>query len=356
MKLFSTYTLGSIELKNRVVMAPLTRSRAIGNVPNDLMAEYYGQRADIGLIITEGTAPSPNALGYPRIPGVFSDAQIDGWKKTTDAVHAKGGKIFLQMMHTGRIGHLDNLPDGAEVVGPGSATAPGEMYTDQNGQQPHTQPREMNQADIDQAIEEYAQAARNAIAAGFDGVEIHGANGYLIDQFLNPAINERTDEYGGSIENRIRFAVQVSEAVVNAIGADKTGIRISPYGAFNGTGQFPETDATYAALAAELDRLNLVYVHIVNHSSMGTPPVPESLYEGIRGAYNGTIILSGGYDKDRAESDLQAGNGHLVAFGRPALANPDLVHRMESGIELNQPDFGTFYTPGEKGYTDYASA
>jgi N-ethylmaleimide reductase len=356
MKLFSSYTLGKIELKNRVVMAPLTRSRAIGNVPNDLMAEYYAQRASNGLIITEGTAPSPNALGYPRIPGIFNDAQIAGWKKITDAVHSKGGKMFLQMMHTGRVGHIDNLPEGAEVVGPSATVAPGEMYTDQNGQQPHTMPREMTQADIDQAIEEFAQAARNAIAAGFDGVEIHGANGYLVEQFINTATNERTDKYGGSIENRIRFAVQVAKAVVKAVGADKTGIRLSPYGAFNGTGQYEEMDATYAALATELNKLNLVYLHLVNHSSMGTPPVPESLYNAVRGAYKGTIILSGGYDKARAESDLQAGNGHLVAFGRPALANPDLVHRMKNDLELNEPDYDTFYTPGEKGYTDYEVA
>ncbi|MEM0996544.1 MAG: alkene reductase [Bacteroidota bacterium] len=353
MQLFSTYKLGSLELKNRVVMAPMTRNRALGNIPSDLMAKYYGQRATAGLLITEGTAPSANGLGYARIPGLYSAAQVEGWKLVTQAVHDKGGRIFAQLMHTGRVGHPLNMEEGAEIVAPSPLANPGEMYTDQEGMQPHPVPREMTKADIDQAIAEFVNAAKNAIAAGFDGVEIHAANGYLVEQFINPGTNQRQDEYGGGIENRIRFVVEVAQAISAEIGGERTGIRLSPYGVFNGTAIYDELDATYAKLAEELNNIGVVYIHIVNHEAMGAPAVPESVREAIRGAYSGTIILSGGYEKARAESDLEAGKGHLVAFGRPLLANPDLVHRMEHDLELNQPDFGTFYTPGPQGYTDY---
>jgi len=352
--LFTPYKLGSVELSNRLVMSPMTRNRAIGNVPNDLMAEYYSQRAEAGLIITEGTSPSPNGLGYARIPGVFSPEQTEAWKKVTDAVHAKGGRIFLQMMHTGRIGHPSNLPSGAELIGPSLVAAPGQMWTDQDGPQDHPAPRAMEKADIEQTVEEFRKSALNAVAAGFDGVELHGANGYLIDQFLNPASNKRTDNFGGSPENRNRFALLVAQAVSGAIGKDRLGIRLSPYGVFNGMEQYPEIHAQYTALAAALSAY-AGYVHLVDHSAMGAPKPEKATVDAIRRAFTGTLILSGGYDLIRAEKDLEEKRGDLIAFGRPFLANPDFVQRLRSGDALNEPDQSTFYTPGEKGYTDYPS-
>jgi N-ethylmaleimide reductase len=351
--LFTPTQLGSLPLKNRIVMAPLTRSRAIGNLPNALMEQYYRLRADAGLIITEGTSPSPNGLGYARIPGLFDEEQVQGWRRVTDGVHQAGGKIFVQLMHTGRVGHPANLPAGASVVGPSAVAAPGEMWTDADGMQPHPVPREMSEADIAQSIAEYAAAAKLAMQAGFDGVELHAANGYLIDQFLNTASNQRKDRWGGSIENRIRFAVEVARATVAAIGAEGVGMRISPYGVFNGQVPDAEMDALYLRLIDELNALGLLYIHIVDHSAMGAPEVSPVLKAGIRAAFNGQYILSGGYDAARANADLDAQRGDLVAFGRPFISNPDLVAKLKSGQALVAPDFSTFYTPGEKGYTDY---
>ncbi|HAF45380.1 MAG: alkene reductase [Sideroxydans sp. GWF2_59_14] len=351
--LFTPTTLGKLQLKNRIVMAPLTRSRATGNVPNELMEKYYQQRADAGLIITEGTSPSPNGLGYARIPGMFSDAQVQGWKRVTDGVHAAGGKIFVQLMHTGRIGHPANLAAEAKIVAPSAVVAPGEMWTDSNGMQPHPAPAEMSESDIATAIAEYANASKRAIEAGFDGVELHGANGYLIDQFLNTATNQRTDKWGGSVENRIRFAVEVARASVAAIGADRVGMRISPYGAFNGTAPDAKMDVMYLKLVEAMNELGLVYIHIVDHSSMGAPEVSPELKAKIRVNFKGKYILSGGYDAARANADLDAQKGDLVAFGRPFISNPDLVQKLKNGTILTAPDFSTFYTPGEKGYTDY---
>ena len=352
--LFTSFKAASLQLSNRVVMSPLTRSRASqDNIPSALMAEYYGQRATAGLIITEGTSPSPNGLGYPRIPGLFNDAQVAGWKLVTDAVHSKGGKIFVQLMHTGRVTHVANLPAGAGVLGPSSDLCPGEMFTDSLGLQPHTAPRAMTQADITAAVDEYVQSARLAIVAGFDGVELHAANGYLIEQFLNANVNKRTDGYGGSIEGRDRFALEVARAVVAAIGADKVGIRVSPHGVLGGTGTFPEVDTQYLALTEALSALGLAYVHLLDHSALGTPPVPEATKKALRAAFNGTFILAGGFDHTRAEAALTEGRADLIAFGRPFIANPDLVARMKSGAPFNALDMSTFYTPGPKGYTDY---
>src|ERR1019366_7474377 len=247
--LFEPFAARKLTLSNRTVMSPMTRSRAVGaNVPNTLMAEYYGQRAAAGLIVTEGTSPSPNGLGYARIPGLFNADQVRGWKLVTEAVHTKSGKIVLQLMHTGRVTHVANLPAGAEVVGPSAAICPGEMYTDSQGMQPYSAPRPMNDKDISAAIKEYATSATLAIEAGFDGIELHAANGYLIEQFLNPHVNDRTDAYGGDTAGRNRFALEVASAVSAAIGADRVGIRLSPYGVFNGTGTFPEVDEQYLAL------------------------------------------------------------------------------------------------------------
>jgi len=352
--LYSPVTLGPYTFNNRLVMSPMTRSRALGNVPNDLMVEYYKQRASsAGLIITEGTSPSPNGLGYPRVPGIFSAAQVAGWKKITDAVHSKGAKIFVQLMHTGRIGHQNNLPKGASVIGPSAIVAAGEMYTDAEGAKPHPTPKAMTEADIKTAIREFEHSAKNAVAAGFEGIELHGGNGYLLEQFIRPNSNKRTDSYGGSIENRARFVLDVVKATTAAIGEDKVGIRLSPFGVLGDLPLYPEMEADYGYLARALNAAGLFYVHLVDHSAMGAPAVPQSIKDTFRKEFKGVLILSGGYDAARAESDLAAGKADLIAVGRPLLANPDLVDRWKTGAPLNPPDMDTFYTPGAKGYTDY---
>jgi N-ethylmaleimide reductase len=354
--LFSSYTLGRVTLANRVVMAPMTRSRSEGNVPGPLVAEYYGQRAAAGLIITEGTAPSPNGLGYARIPGIFNAAQVAGWKAVTAAIHAKGGHGFMQLMHTGRVGHPANMPAGAEILSASAIAAPGEMYTDAQGMQPHPAPRAMLEADLGKTRDEFVQAAKNAVEAGFAGVELHAANGYLLEQFINPATNVRTDAYGGSIQARLRYVLEVTEAVARAIGGDRVGIRLSPHGVNAGMPLYPETDETHLALVEKLAPTGIAYVHVVDHSPMGAPPVPEALKLGMRKAWPRTFILCGGFDRATAEAALAEGRADLIAFGRPFIGNPDFVTRLEKGLALNGPDFGTFYTPGAKGYTDYPSA
>jgi len=351
--LFSKAVLGSGELQNHLVMSPMTRSRAIENIPNALMAEYYLQRAAAGLIITEGTSPSPNGLGYPRIPGIFSDAQVEGWKRITEAVHAKGAKIFIQIMHCGRIAHMLNLPAGARVLAPSAIASAGEMYTDAEGLKPLPVPTAMSGEDIKSTITEYAQAAKNAVAAGFDGVELHGANGYLLEQFIRPNTNRRTDAYGGPIENRTRFVLETAQAAIDAIGKDRVGIRLSPFGVFNDMPPYDAMEADYTYLAGQLNQLGLLYVHLVDHSAMGAPAVPDTIKQTFRNLFKRTLILSGGYDAQRAESDLAAGKGDLIAVGRPFLANPDLVTRWETNAPVNAPDMDTFYTSGAKGYTDY---
>ncbi len=353
-QLFSPARIGKLDLKNRMVMAPLTRSRALHNIPNDLMAEYYAQRAGAGLIITEGTSPSPNGLGYPRIPGIFNSEQIKGWKKITKAVHDKGGKIVIQLMHTGRVAHPDNLPQGAEVIAPSAVKLETtKLWTDQNGLQEVPVAREMTQLDIQNSIKEYILAAKNAIKAGFDGVEIHAANGYLIKQFLNPNSNLRTDDYGGTIENRARFLLEVTDGIVQAIGKERVGIRLSPFGLSNETPVYPDAEAMYDYLSRELNSLGILYLHLVDHSFMSGQKVPPSLVETIRHNFKGSLILSGGYDPQRAETAIQKGNANLVAFGRSFLANPDLVDRFRNQLPLNSPRFDLFYTPGAEGYSDY---
>lgn len=353
MKLFASTTLGKLALPNRVVMAPMTRSRALGNIPNELMAQYYGQRAGAGLLITEGTSPSPNGLGYPRIPGIFSDAQARGWEMVTAMVHSKGGRIFLQLMHTGRVSHPANMPDGARVLSSSAVRLDGQMYTDASGPQDHPVPEAMSEEDIRQAVAEYASAAERAVGSGFDGVELHAANGYLPEQFLNPAVNRRADGYGGTPEGRMRFVLETAGAVAERIGGERVGIRVSPYGAFNGMGAFEGVDDFYGELSRRLSGLGLVYIHVVDHSGMGAPPVSPEVKRRIRENFPGAYILSGDYDASRAERDLDDGRGDLVAFGRPFIANPDLVEKLRKGLPLAQPDPSTFYTPGPKGYTDY---
>ena len=335
-KLFSPITLGSISLRNRIVMAPMTRCRAIDNIPNDLMATYYKQRASAGLIITEGTSPSPNGLGYARIPGIFNEAQIEGWKKTTSAVHKRGGKIILQLMHTGRISHILNMQKGAEIIAPSAVKAKGQMWTDTKGLQDYPTPKAMTEEDIVQTKAEYVKAAKNAIEAGFDGVELHGANGYLLEEFLSPISNLRKDKYDGCIENRCRFVLEVAKKVATAIGKDKTGIRLSPYGVAGDMPNYPQIDAAYDYLSIELNKLDIAYIHLVDHSSMGAPTVPLAIKKTIRKNFKNNIIICGGYDKESAEADIESGLCELAGFGRPFINNPDLVERLENNRPLSQ--------------------
>ena len=351
--LFEPAKLGNMTLKNHIVMAPMTRSRAPSGVPNDLMAKYYSQRAGAGLIVTEGTSPSPNGLGYARIPGLFNGDHIAGWRKTTDAVHAKGGHIFIQLMHTGRVSHPLNLPAGTEILAPSAIQLSGQMYTDQQGMQDYPTPKEMSGADITKTKLEYVKSAEMSVQAGFDGVELHGANGYLIEQFLNPNVNKRTDSYGGSDENRMRFVLEIAEEIVSRIGGARLGIRISPYGVFNDTGAFPGIDQFYGKLSHKLSELGLVYIHVVDHSSMGAPIVSPEVKRLIRQNFKGQYILSGGYDAEKAEADLEKKIGDLVAFGRPFIANPDLVEKLKAHKSIRLPDEDKLYTPGPEGYTDW---
>jgi len=351
--LFSPYRLGRTELANRIVMGPMTRNRSIGNLAAEIEATYYAQRAEAGLILTGGVSPSPNGLGYARIPGLFTPAQVAAFRRVADAVHQAGSRIFVQLMHTGRIGHPANLPAGARLLGPSAIAAPGSMHTDTEGSQPHPTPAAMTEADIEEALAELERAAELGIEAGFDGVELHGANGYLIEQFLNTASNQRSDRWGGSVEGRARFALEAAARVAKKIGADRVGIRLSPYGVFNGMQPDPATDALYEHLAARLGELGLAHLHMVDHSSMGAPPVNPALKRTVRERFRGTYIASGGYDRARAEQDLAEGRADLFAFGRPFIANPRLVSKLQRGTPLAAPDMATFYTPGEKGFIDY---
>ena len=352
-QIFEPAQLGNLILSNHLVMSPMTRNRATANHEvTDIMATYYAQRATAGLIISEGIAPSPNGNGYARVPGLYTPEQVTGWTKVTEAVHAKGGLIFAQLMHTGRISHEANMHEGAELLAPSAVASSEQIYTDTLGMQDHPTPRAYTTDEVKTVIQEFVTAAKNAIRAGFDGVELHGANGYLIEQFLRNNTNQRTDEYGGSAENNARFALDVAKAVSAAIGKEKLGIRLSPYGVFNDMPYDPAYDAMYEYLAEQLNN-HVVYVHLVDHSSMGAPAVAPEIVEAIRKKYEGTLILSGGYNDRTAETALQSGKADLVAIGRPFIANPDLVERYKTGAALTTPDFTTFYTPGEKGYTDY---
>lgn len=351
--LFSPASLGPLVLKNRLVMSPMTRNRAIGNIPNGLMAQYYAQRTSAGLIITEGTSPSPNGLGYARIPGVFSEEQIAGWARVAAAVHATDSHIFMQLMHCGRIAHRRNMPPGARILGPSAIAATGDIFTDVEGLKANATPEAMTESDITSTIAEYAQAATNAVSAGFDGIELHGANGYLLEQFLRPTSNKRTDQYGGPIEHRARFTLDVVDAAINAIGKDRVGIRLSPFGNFNDMPHYDAMEADYTYLVHQLNARELVYLQMLDHSAMGAPAVTESMKATFRDDFTRSLILSGGYDAASAERDLEANKCDLIGVGRPFLANPDLARRWELGAGLNPPSTDTFYTPGPKGYTDY---
>ncbi len=350
--LFDTYQLGNITLNNSIAMAPLTRCRAIdNNIPNPLMATYYGQRAGAGLIIAEGTSPSPDGLGYTNIPGMFNEQHVATWKLSTEAVHSKGGKIFLQLMHTGRIAHADNLPEGARVVGASAIAQPGEISTYNLGKQPYPTPHAMSTEEVKACIEEFVQSAKYSMAAGFDGVEIHCAHGYLPNQFINTASNQRTDEYGGSIENRCRFVLEIVQGMIAAIGAEKVGIRISPF-SYADTKETPAlVNETYQYLAQQLNSLGLVYVHL---SHMGEAnPAKFELWKSLRALYKGTLIICGDFTLETAQEAITQNRADLIAFGRDFIGNPDLVERFKNGWPLAERNRNGWYGMDGKGYTDY---
>jgi len=352
MDLFSSLTIGNYILKNRVVMAPLTRCRSVqDNIPNDLMAAYYAQRASAGLIISEATQISTLGIGYPCTPGIHNDAQVEGWKKVTKAVHEKDGKIFLQLWHVGRISHSSFHP-GELPVAPSAIKPSGEVYTF-DGMKAYETPRALSVEEIQAIVKEYVKGAKNAIKAGFDGVEIHSANGYLLDEFLRDGTNIREDEYGGSIENRSRFLFDVIKAVSAEIGADRTGLRLSPSGTFNDmTDSDPQKHFTY--VCDKLNAFDLAYLHIVD-ALEGDIRHGANVVElsAIREAYKGVLITCGGYDKDRGNAAIRDKLADAVAFGVLYIANPDLPERFKAGAALNEADLDTFYTQDEKGYTDY---
>lgn len=344
--LLSPVLIGSLPLKNRMVMAPMTRSRAgDGDAPTSTVAEYYRQRSSAGLIITEGSQISAQGNGYIRTPGIFTEAQIAGWKLVTDAVHAEGGKIFLQLWHVGRLSHPLVQVNGVLPVAPSAIKPDGDIFT-QEGPKPYETPRALELAEIPGVVADFRQGAENAKLAGFDGVEIHGANGYLVDQFLRDGSNTRTDAYGGSVENRARFLKEVVEAVIPVFGADRVGVRLSPnFNIFSMSDSHPQ--ATFDHAAEMLGRYGLAYLHIVQ---LGEGPFD---FAQLNRRFGGTYIANGGYDADRAAATIRAGEAELVSFGTPFLANPDLVERFKSGATLNEADKSTFYQGEERGYTDY---
>lgn len=346
--------MSGIELKNRMAMAPMTRSRADENYSvTDITVNYYSQRASAGLIVTEGTAPSPNGLGYARTPGIYSQIQIDAWKKVTESVHKNGGKIFLQLMHVGRIAHSLNTPDGARILAPSAVAAQGQMWTDKEAMKELPIPEEMTKEDLEITLQEFVQASKNAIMAGFDGVELHGANGYLLSQFLADNANQRTDEYGGSVENKIRFPLEVTKAVIEAIGKEKVGYRISPGSKFNDI-LIDEPQEIFSELVKGLSELGIAYLHI-NRPFYGFSPAGKEfdIVSEFRRLFKGTILLCGGISKDEAINLLNEEKIDIAVFGQKFLANPDLPERFMNNWELNTPNQSTFYSPGETGYTDY---
>jgi len=349
--LFSPLRLGSLELPNRIVMAPMTRNRAPEGIATSLMAEYYAQRASAGLIVSEGSQISPLAVGYPATPGIHDDVQVAGWKLVTDAVHARGGRIFVQLWHCGRISHPDLL--GGETPVSASAVRPKVKAITWKGQQDTVAPRALDTTEIRGIVDCYAQAAENALRAGFDGVEIHAANGYLIDQFLRDGSNRRSDAYGGSVANRCRFLLEVTEAVAHVVGAERTGVRLSPWQPFNDMFD-SDPPALFSHAIRELDRLGLAYLHLteMGRENPGAAGPPCDL-AALRALWHGRFIANAGYDKARAEAALANGLADAVAFGVPFIANPDLVERLRRDAPLNVADPKTFYRGGAKGYTDY---
>ncbi len=350
---FEPTKLGKITLANRLVMGPMTRSRAIDNIPNAMMAEYYRQRATAGLIITEGTAPAPEGLGYARIPGLFTKEQVEGWRLTTEAVHEAGGHVFVQLMHVGRVFHELNLPPGTEGVAPSAIAAAGKMWTDQRQLQPLSTPKALSGVELQRVRDQFRDSARLGIEAGFDGVELHGANGYLLEQFLHPRSNQRSDAYGGSVQNRARFVIEVVQAVADAIGADRTGIRLSPWGTNNDLSHYPHIDEAYAYLAEALQKIGIAYVHLVDHSRLSALATAATTAQTIRRIFTNTYISAGNYTTlADIEDALSSGKADLISMSRPFIANPDLVARLRDGLPLAEPNPATFYGAGPKGFTD----
>lgn len=353
--LFTPFDLRGQQLKNRLVMAPLTRNRAIhgSDAPQALNAEYYAQRASAGLIISEATQISPTAKGYAWTPGIYSPEQVAGWKLVTAAVHAQGGTIFAQLWHVGRISHPSLQPGGVAPVAPSALTPEGQKTFIENGTFTDIgQPRALALEEIPLIIEDYRKAARNAMDAGFDGVEIHAANGYLIQQFLSDGANHRTDAYGGSISNRLRFALEVVEAVSTEIGGERTAIRLSPVGPINGIVESAPT-AVYFPLIRELNRFALAYVHVIEGLTRGSREFSDFDFHALRKEFNGAWMVNNNYTRELAIEAIASGYADLVAFGRPFIANPDLVARFKSNAPLNEGDSSTFYGGSAKGYTDY---
>jgi len=350
--LFSPVSLGSIALKNRMVMAPLTRNRAgEGGVPQSLNVTYYEQRATSGLIITEATPISAMAHGYPALPGIYTDAQVAGWKKITEAVHAKGGKIVLQLWHVGRISHPSLLPNGALPVAPSAIKPAGKAFTYQ-GLVDYVEPRALNLSELPGIVADYENATKCALAAGFDGVEIHAANGYLLDQFLRDGTNKRTDNYGGSFENRARLLMEVTKAVVAVAGSNKVGIRISPVNPFNDMHD-SNPQALFNYVAETLNQYNLAFLHVLEGGVHGSGIADPFDFVALRKQFKGAYMANLGYDKVRGNAAIASGHADVVAYGVPYIANPDLVERYKTDASLNEADASTFYGGGEKGYTDY---
>jgi len=348
--LFSPVTLGSMVLTNSIIMAPLTRNRAgAGGVPQDLNVEYYKQRASAGLIITEATPISAMAHGYPALPGIYTNEQIAGWKKITDNVHANGGKIVIQLWHVGRISHPTLLPNNAQPVAPSAIKPAGKAFT-YKGLVDYVEPRALKASELPAIVQDYVHATKCAISAGFDGVEIHAANGYLLDQFLRDGSNIRTDHYGGSFENRARLLMEVTQAVVDVIGADKVGIRFSPVNPFNDM-KDSNPQALFNYVADALNQFNLAYLHVVE-GGMGGDSQPFD-FIAYRKLFNGKYMANLGYDKARGNAAIANGHADCIAFGVPFLANPDLVERFKKDAPLNEADSKTFYGGDAKGYTDY---
>ena len=350
--LFAPAKLGPHELTSRVVMAPLTRNRAgPDGVPQEMNVDYYAQRSSAGLIITEGSQISPQGRGYPGTPGIYSQAQIAGWRRVTDAIHQRGGRVFLQLWHVGRISHPSLQPGGALPVAPSAIKPDGETFTEA-GLRPFVTPRALETFEIPGIVAQFRQAAENALEAGFDGVEVHGANGYLLDQFLRDGTNRRDDDYGGSLENRTRLLLQVTHAVAGVFGADRVGVRLSPVNSFNSISD-TAPDVTFPYIAARLNRFGLAYLHVVEQDFAGADAKRGFDRRKLRDAFKGTYIANGGYDRVRAEVALATGAADLIAFGKPFIANPDLPARLATGAPLNRADEATFYGGDEKGYTDY---
>ena len=348
MNLLTPYALGPLTLPNRVVMAPMTRNRALGNVPTDLMATYYRQRAAAGLIITEATQVHPRGRGYPNTPGIHSNEQVDAWAKIVDAVHAAGGRIFLQLWHVGRVSHHSYHDGGSPLAPSAIQLTEGQAFTAEGHMEPFSEPRVLTTDEVEAIVEQFRHGAANARRAGFDGVEIHGANGYLIDQFLATGTNKRTDRYGGSLENRLRFALEVTEAVVEEWSDERVGIRLSPGSQFNGMHDDAPVE-TFGTLGERLNDYPLAYVHVAENDPVDGHPAGSVL----RPTYDGTLIVAGEYDRESGEAALASGRADLVAYARAFLANPDLPRRFLENAPLNEPDPDTFYGGDATGYTDY---